>query len=32
VLIRSRGKEKGQIIIDYSNSEEFERITNLIRG
>ncbi len=33
VLIRARGKgERGQIVIDYQNQDEFERITALIRG
>lgn len=32
VLIRSRTPEKGQIIIDYNNQEEFERVSAMIRG
>lgn len=32
VLIRAKGKEKGAIVIEYANQEEFERISNLIRG
>ena len=32
VLIRSRTAEKGQIIIDYNNQEEFERVSAMIRG
>jgi ParB family chromosome partitioning protein len=32
VLIRSRGREKGQIVIDYTTQEEFDRIAGLIRG
>ena len=32
VLIRPRGKERGQIVIDYQNQDEFERITAMIRG
>jgi ParB family chromosome partitioning protein len=32
VLIRSRTPEKGQIIIDYNNQEEFDRVTAMIRG
>lgn len=32
VLIRVKGKERGQIVIDFHNQEEFERITSLIRG
>ena len=32
VLIRVRTPDRGQIIIDYSSQEEFERVTSLIRG
>ena len=32
VLIRVRGKERGQIVIDFNTQEEFERITTIIRG
>ena len=32
VLIRAKSKERGQIVIDYNNSEELERITTLIKG
>ncbi|GIW89416.1 MAG: chromosome partitioning protein ParB [Isosphaeraceae bacterium] len=32
VLIRPRGKQKGQILIEYNTLEDFERITALIRG
>ena len=32
VLIRSRSPEKGQIIIDYNNQEEFDRVCSMIRG
>jgi ParB family chromosome partitioning protein len=32
VLIRVRGRERGQIVIDFNSQEEFERITGLIRG
>ncbi len=32
VLIRPRGKQKGQILIEYNTTEDFERITGLIRG
>jgi ParB family chromosome partitioning protein len=32
VLIRPRGKQKGQILIEYNTLEDFERITGLIRG
>lgn len=32
VLIRVKGKERGQIVINFHNQEEFERITGLIRG
>lgn len=32
VLVRPKGKQKGQIVIDYASAEEFERIASLIRG
>lgn len=32
VLIRVRGRERGQIIIDFKSQEELERLTQLIRG
>ena len=32
VLIRVRTPDRGQIIIDYSSQEEFDRVTSLIRG
>ena len=32
VMIRSRTAEKGQIIIDYNNQEEFDRVSSMIRG
>lgn len=32
VLIKVRGKERGQIIIDFNTQDEFERVTSLIRG
>jgi ParB family chromosome partitioning protein len=32
VTIRPRGAEKGQIVIDYANQEQFDRITSMIRG
>lgn len=32
VLIRTRSKQRGHIVIEYNNEEEFERITSLIRG
>ncbi len=32
VLIKVRGRERGQIIIDFNNQEEFDRVTSLIRG
>jgi ParB family chromosome partitioning protein len=32
VLIRVKGKERGQIVIDFQNQEEFDRITAMIRG
>jgi ParB family chromosome partitioning protein len=32
VLIKVQGPERGQIIIDFNNQEEFDRVTRLIRG
>jgi ParB family chromosome partitioning protein len=32
VLIKVKGPERGQIIIDFNNQDEFDRVTNLIRG
>jgi ParB family chromosome partitioning protein len=32
VLIRVRGRDRGQIVIDFNSQEEFERITGMIRG
>jgi ParB family chromosome partitioning protein len=32
VLIKVKGPERGQIIIDFNNQEEFDRVTVLIRG
>jgi ParB family chromosome partitioning protein len=32
VLIKVKGPERGQIIIDFNNREEFERVSGLIRG
>ncbi len=32
VNIKVKGRERGQIIIDFNNQEEFERVTGLIRG
>ena len=32
VLIKVKGRERGQIIIDFNNQEEFDRVTSLIRG
>lgn len=32
VLIKVKGPERGQIVIDFNNKEEFERVTGLIRG
>lgn len=32
VVIRTRSKERGQILIEFNSQEEFERITGLIRG
>ncbi len=32
VLIRTRNKERGQIVIEFNSQEEFERITGLFHG
>jgi ParB family transcriptional regulator, chromosome partitioning protein len=32
VLIRVRSRDRGQIVIDFNSQEEFERVTQLIRG
>ena len=32
VLIRVKSRDRGQIVIDFNSQEEFERVTNLIRG
>ncbi|HEV3165581.1 MAG TPA: ParB/RepB/Spo0J family partition protein, partial [Isosphaeraceae bacterium] len=32
VLIRVRGRERGQIVIDFNSQEEFDRVTQMIRG
>ncbi len=32
VLIKTRTKGRGQIVIDYNSPEEFERVSGLIRG
>jgi ParB family chromosome partitioning protein len=32
VLIKVKGPERGQIIIDFNTREEFERVSGLIRG
>ena len=32
VLIKVKGPERGQIIIDFNSKEEFDRVTGLIRG
>jgi ParB family transcriptional regulator, chromosome partitioning protein len=32
VDIRVRGRERGQIVIDFSSREEFDRLTGIIRG
>ncbi len=32
VSIKVKGRERGQIIIDFNNQEEFDRVTSLIRG
>ena len=32
VTIKVKGPERGQIVIDFNNKEEYERVTGLIRG
>ena len=32
VAVRSRSKDRGQIVIDYNSQEEYERVVALIRG
>jgi ParB family chromosome partitioning protein len=32
VVVRPKGKQKGQIVIEYASDEEFERIATLMRG
>jgi ParB family chromosome partitioning protein len=32
VVIRVKGRDRGQILIDFNSQEEFERVTSLIRG
>jgi ParB family transcriptional regulator, chromosome partitioning protein len=32
VLIRVRGRERGQIVIDFNSQEDFDRVTGMIRG
>ena len=32
VLIRPRSRDRGQIVIDYNNQEEYDRVIGLIRG
>jgi ParB family chromosome partitioning protein len=32
VVIRPRSRDRGQIVIDYNNQEEYERVIALIRG
>jgi ParB family chromosome partitioning protein len=32
VLIRVKGRDRGQIVIDFNSHDEFERVTRLIRG
>lgn len=32
VLVRLKSKEKGQIIVEFSTPEEFERVSSLMRG
>ena len=32
VVVKVKGPERGQIIIDFKNRDEFDRVTSLIRG
>ena len=32
VIVKVKGPERGQIIIDFNSKEEYERVTGLIRG
>jgi ParB family chromosome partitioning protein len=32
VAIKVKGEDRGQIVIDYANRDQFERITGMIRG
>lgn len=32
VLVRLKGRDRGQIVIDFNSREDFDRVTNLIRG
>ena len=32
VMVRPRSKGRGQIVIDYNSHEDFERVSELIRG
>ncbi len=32
VAVRPRSKERGQIVIEYNNQEEYDRVVGLIRG
>ena len=32
VLVKTRGKGRGQIVIDYNSAEEFDRVSEIIRG
>jgi ParB family chromosome partitioning protein len=32
VLIRVKGRDRGQIVIEFNSQEEFDRVTSMIRG
>lgn len=32
VVVRPKGKEKGQIVVEYASADEFERIAAMLRG
>jgi len=32
VAVRPRGKDRGQIVIEYNNQDEYDRVVGLIRG
>ena len=32
VAVRTRGKDRGQIVIEYNNQDEYDRVVGLIRG